>query len=98
VQAWAVTIDGSGVHWFDTEIIGITERNVMVRYRGVTARLDRERLYRSWALFRNVMFVSSQTGRVAAKLDALWERRYGGASGVCVRLGAGGPLSLPHAS
>jgi hypothetical protein len=32
MQVWAVTIDGSGVHWFDAEVTKITQRNVMVRY------------------------------------------------------------------
>jgi hypothetical protein len=42
---WAVRVDRSGVHWFDAEITRITEHNVLVRYRGVTARLDRWKLY-----------------------------------------------------
>ena len=67
----------SGVHWFDAEIVRITWRNVIVRYAGETARLDRERLWRSWAYWRAVRFVSSRTGRIAAKLDEAWQRRYG---------------------
>ena len=76
VQVWAVTIDRRGVHWFDCEIIKITARNVMVRYRGEVARLDRSRLFQSSAFYRGVRFVSSQTGHIAAQLDELWQRRY----------------------
>ena len=78
---WAVKIDRSGVHWFDAEIIRITDRNVMARYAGVTARLDRMALWGSWAFWRGVCFVSSRTGRVARKLDDAWYRRYCHASG-----------------
>lgn len=77
VEVWAVRFDASGVHWFDAEIVRITWRNVIVRYAGETARLDRERLWRSWAYWRAVRFVSSRTGRIAAKLDEAWQRRYG---------------------
>ncbi len=79
VEVWAVRIDASGVHWFDAEIVRITWRNVIVRYAGETARLDRERLWRSWAFWRAVrfVFVSSRAGRIAAKLDEAWQRRYG---------------------
>jgi hypothetical protein len=76
VEVWAVTIDCAGVHWFDAEIVRITWRNVVVRYAGETARLDRERLWRSWAFWRAVRFVSSRTGRIAAKLDEAWRDRY----------------------
>jgi hypothetical protein len=82
VEVWAVTIDASGVHWFDAEIAKITERNVVVRYAGESARLNREYLYRSWAWWRRVMFVSSRTGRIADKLDEVWWRRYGAAGSV----------------
>jgi hypothetical protein len=77
VQVWAVTIDPSGVHWFDAEIVRITERNVVVRYAGEIARLDRETLWRWWAFWRGVRFVASRTGVVAARLDELWWERYG---------------------
>jgi hypothetical protein len=82
VQVWAVTIDHSGVHWFDAEVTKITERNVMVRHAGATARLDRERLWYWWAFWRRVRFVSSRTGRIAAALDDVWHRRYGTAGAV----------------
>ena len=65
VEVWAVRIDRHGVHWFDAEVLKVTKRNVMVRYAGETARLDRQHLWRAWALWRNVMFVSSRTGRSA---------------------------------
>ena len=81
VQVWAVTIDRTGMHWFDTEVTKITTRNVMVRYRGTVARLDRQGLWYWWAFWRGVMFVSSRTGRIAAELDAQWHRRYGHATG-----------------
>jgi hypothetical protein len=81
VQVWAVRIDGSGVYWFDAEVLKVTERNVMARYAGEPARLDREKLWRWWAFWRGVMFVSSRTGRIAAELDEIWWRRYGRAAG-----------------
>jgi hypothetical protein len=74
---WAVTIDRSGVHWFDAELIRVTKRNVIVRYGGAVARLDRESLWRAWAWWRGVMFVSSRTGYIAGKLDEIWWQRYG---------------------
>jgi hypothetical protein len=83
VEVWAVRIDRSGVHWFDAEVVKITTRNVMARCAGEPARLDREKLWRWWAFWRGVMFVSSRTGRIAAELDEIWWRRYGrAASGV----------------
>lgn len=82
VQVWAVTIDRNGVHWFDCQIIKITARNVMVRYRGEIARLDRLRLVDWWAFYRGVRFVLSQTGYIARQLDELWQRRYAAAGGV----------------
>jgi hypothetical protein len=81
VQVWAVTIDRSGVHWFDTEIVRVTERNVVVRYAGAVARLDRDKLWRWWAFWRGVMFVSSRTGRIAQNLDEIWWERYGPSTG-----------------
>jgi hypothetical protein len=41
-----------GVHWFDTEITKITDGNVMVRYAGEIALLDRRRLWYWWAFWR----------------------------------------------
>jgi hypothetical protein len=81
VQVWAVRIDRNGVHWFDAEIIKITERNVMVRYAGETARLDRLRLFIAWAWWRAVRFVSSRTGRIAAELEEARHERYGREAG-----------------
>jgi hypothetical protein len=69
------------VIWADAEITRITERNVVVRYAGETARLDRESLWKSWAFWRGVRFVSSRTGHVAQQLDAMWQDRYGHAAG-----------------
>ena len=78
-QVWAVRIDRSGVHWFDAEITKITKRNVMVRYRGEIARLDRQNLWHWWAFYRRVRFVSSRTGRIAAALDEIWWERFAAA-------------------
>jgi hypothetical protein len=77
VRVWAVSVQPAGVIWADTELVRVTERNVMVRYAGEIARLDRGKLCRWWAFWRGVMFVSSRTGRIAARLDELWQRRYG---------------------
>jgi hypothetical protein len=81
VRVWAVRIDWSGVHWFDAEVIRVTERNVMVRYADDVARLDRQQLWRWWAFWRGVRFVSSRTGRIAQALDDYWQERYGHAAG-----------------
>jgi hypothetical protein len=74
---WAVRIDRHGVHWFDAEVLKVTARNVVVRHAGEIARLDRGHLYRWWAFWRAVRFVSSRTGRIAAALDEAWWDRYG---------------------
>ena len=76
-QVWAITLDRSGVHWFEAEITRITARNVMVRYRGATARLHRRSLFCWWAWWRGVRFVSSRTGRIAAALDEVWWEEFG---------------------
>ena len=62
LQVWAVSIQPAGVIWAEAEVRKITECNVMVRYAGETARLDRRGLWLSWARWRGVMFVSSRTG------------------------------------
>lgn len=82
VRVWAVSLGRGGITWVEAEVLRVTERNVMVRYAGEIARLDRERLWRWWALWRGVMFVSSRTGRIAAELDELWWKRYGASGGV----------------
>jgi hypothetical protein len=82
VQVWAVTIDSSGVHWFDAEVIRVTERNVMARYAGEIARLNRETLWRAWVWWRGVMFVSSRSGFIASELENIWWQRYGTAGSV----------------
>jgi len=79
---WAVTIDERGPHWFDAEVVRITERNVIVRYAGEVARLSRERLWYRWAWWRGVRFVSSRTGRIAWALEEAWWERYGTAGSV----------------
>jgi hypothetical protein len=85
VRVWAVTVQPAGVIWVEAEVTRITERNVMVRYRGENARLDRGKLWRWWAWWRGVMFVSSRTGRIASELDAQWFKRYG-ASGIPLQM------------
>jgi len=81
VQVWAVRIDRRGVHWFDAKVIKVTERNVMVEYAGERARLDRESLYKWWAFWRRVRFVSMRTGRIAAELEKHWFERDGSEPG-----------------
>jgi hypothetical protein len=81
-QVWAITLDRGGVHWFEAEITKITARNVMVRYRREIARLYRESLFRWWAWWRRVRFVSTRTGRIAAALEEEWHRRYGATGSV----------------
>jgi hypothetical protein len=82
VRIWAVSIGRGGITWNEAEITKVTGHNVMVRYAGEVARLDRRRLWHWWAWWRGVMFVSSQTGRIAAEIDRLWHERYGAAGGV----------------
>ena len=48
LEVWAVRVQPAGVAWAPAEIVRITERNVMVRYAGEIARLDRFRLSTSW--------------------------------------------------
>src|SRR4051812_7824533 len=81
VRVWAVSIQSVGVIWAAAEVVRITEKNVIVRYAGEIARRDREKLWRWWAFWRGVRFVSSRTGRIAADLDELWQERYGHAAG-----------------
>lgn len=82
VRVWAVQIGPGGITWAESEVLKVTERNVMVRYAGETARLDRKSLWHWWAFWRGVRFVSSRTGRIANELDAIWWKRYGASGGV----------------
>jgi hypothetical protein len=52
------------------------------RYAGAVGRLDRENLWRAWAWWRGVMFVSARSGYIAGKLEELWWERYGAAGSV----------------
>ncbi|MGO8218877.1 J domain-containing protein [Rhizobium ruizarguesonis] len=81
VQVWAVSIDRNGIAWFEAEIIRVTERNVVVRYQGEKARLDRKSMWLAWSWWRGVCFVSSQSGHIAEKLDRLWWSRFGTSGG-----------------
>jgi hypothetical protein len=76
MRVWAVAILPEGVVWADAEITGVDNTYVRVRYRGEVARLDRERLARSWAIYRNVFFTSSQSGYAASSFDRMWQERY----------------------
>lgn len=76
VRVWAIAIRPEGVAWADAEILGIDNTYVRVRYRGVPARLDREKLARSWTLYRNVYFTSSRSGYAARSFDEMWRQRY----------------------
>jgi DnaJ domain len=69
------------VIWAEAESKRITARNVIVRYADEMARLDRKKLWKWWAFWRGVRFVSSRDGRIAQELDHIWQRRYGRASG-----------------
>lgn len=82
LRVWAVSISHGGITWAEAEVLKVTVRNVMVRYAGEIARLDRGHLWRWWAFWRNVRFVSSRTGRIASELDKLWQDRYGATGGV----------------
>jgi hypothetical protein len=77
VRIWAVDIQRAGVIWAEATVERITERNVSVRYAGEAARLDREKLWRHWALWRGVYFVSSRSGYAAQRFDQMWQDEYG---------------------
>jgi hypothetical protein len=77
VRLWAVSVQPAGVIWAEAEVVRITERNVIARYAGDTARLNRKSLWEAWALWRGVMFVSSQSGYAAGQFDRMWWDRYG---------------------
>ncbi|MFT2210692.1 hypothetical protein ACLJYM_02265 [Rhizobium giardinii] len=80
LRVWAVSIQRDGIVWAEAEVTRITERNVMVRYAGETARLDRRHLWYWWTFWRGVRFVSSRTGRIARELDDLWWQQFGSAA------------------
>jgi hypothetical protein len=82
LRLWAVSMDAGGITWAEATVTRITARNVMARYAGENARLDRESLWRWWAFWRGVRFVSSRTGRIAAELEVQWWKRYGTSGGV----------------
>jgi hypothetical protein len=77
VRVWAVSITRDGIVWAEADVLRVTKRNVVVRYAGEKARLDREGLWYWWAFWRAVRFVSSRTGRIASELDEAWRQRYG---------------------
>jgi hypothetical protein len=79
---WAVSLGPGGITWAEAEVTKVTDRNVMVRYDGELARLDRRGLWYWWAFWRGVRFVSSRTGRIAKELDRVWWERYGARGGV----------------
>jgi anti-sigma-K factor RskA len=81
IRVWAVSIQPTGVIWAEAEVRSISERNVMISYAGETARLDREKLWKAWALWRGIMFASSRSGQAAQRFDEIWQDRYGRASG-----------------
>jgi hypothetical protein len=76
VRVWAVAIRPEGAVWADTEITDVDNTYVRVRYRGEPGRLDREKLARSWTLYRNVFFTSSRSGYAARSFDEMWRQRY----------------------
>lgn len=76
VRMWAVGIEPQGVVWADTEITGVDNTYVRVRYRGEPARLNREDLARSWTIYRNVFFSSSRSGYAARSFDQMWQQKY----------------------
>jgi hypothetical protein len=64
------------VAWAEAEIVKIDNTYVRVRYRGEPARLDRNKLVRSWTLWRAVYFTSSRSGYAAWAFDQMWRQRY----------------------
>jgi hypothetical protein len=90
IRVWVVSIQPAGVIWAEAEVVRITERNVMVRYAGAIARLNREKLWHWWAWWRGVMFVSTRSGRIAGRLHDIWQRRFG-------KPGSGVPPAMPLA-
>jgi hypothetical protein len=76
VRVWAVAIRPEGVVWADTEIVGIDNTYIRVRYRGEPATLDRKRLARSWTLYRNVYFTSMRSGYAARSFEQMWWEQF----------------------
>jgi hypothetical protein len=76
VRVWAVAIRPEGVVWADTEIVGIDNTYVRVRYRGEPGRLHRAELAGSWTLYRNVFFTSARSGYAARSFDQMWQQQY----------------------
>lgn len=76
VRVWAVAIRPEGVIWAETDIVGVDNTYVRVRYRGEPARLDRKKLARSWTLYRNVYFTSTRSGYAARAFDQMWWEQY----------------------
>lgn len=76
VRIWAVSIEPEGVSWADAEITRIDNTYVYCRYDGEPARLSREKLARSWTLYRNVYFTSARTGYAANSFDRMWREQY----------------------
>jgi hypothetical protein len=82
VRVWAVSVERAGVIWVEVEAINvITERFVSVTYAGEKARLDREALWKGWAVWRGVKFVANRSGHAAKFLDDWWQDLYGRAAG-----------------
>jgi hypothetical protein len=76
MRVWAVAMRPQGVVWAEAEVIGIDNTYVRVRYRGEPARLNRERLARSWDIYRSVYFASSRSGYAARAFDQEWRERH----------------------
>lgn len=88
VEVFAVSVQPSGVVWAKAEVTSISAERVNIRYQGDPASLSRDKLFRSWAVWRGLIFVSSRTGRAAKRLDDLWWQDYGS------RLGDNIPASM----
>jgi hypothetical protein len=76
VRVWAVAICPEGVAWADTDIIGVDNTYVRVRYLGEPARLDRSKLAQGWTIYRNVFFTAGRSGYAARSFDEMWRQRY----------------------
>ena len=69
VRVWALSIQPAGVVWADAEIVRVTDCYVMVRYAGDTARLDRRKLWRTWASLagRDLYLKPHRTARTSGR-------------------------------
>ena len=82
MRVWAVDLQPQGIVWAEAELVRVTERNVVVRYAGETARLDRNKLWIWWAWWRGRVLRLLAHRAHRGLLDKRWWQRFGTAGSV----------------